>query len=512
MLRAVPDTAESFRNRGFRWALLLVLAICSALFIKNTLQWPMVGDSSLIHYAVFMIQHHLAPYRDVIDYNLPGSYGIDWAVFKVFGSGSLAWRFFDFSLMAVAALSMVVIAWPNDWFAGMFAASLFMLVHGRDGIAQTGQRDLVMAVLLLASTALLFVATRVRKSWITLFAGIMAGSAVTIKPTALAFPIAVMVFSLVVAGKEKNRVLPYMSYGFAGVLIPVAAVVIFLQREHSLAAFFDIMSGLAPYHASMDRQSVGFLLSHSISPLLPLVIPWLILVTVSRLRPSYEHGCLLIAALCGLLSYVFQGKGYPYHRYPFLAFLLVIMGIEFVSALRSKGELRRILGGIALLIGVLVIAPVSVTMASRYDWQDLEFITTLQSDLDQLGGASLSNDVQCMDTTAGCINTLDRMHLVQSTGLLYDCYLFAARQTPVTQRVREQFWRTLTDHPPRVMVVSDQFCLGGTRTYDKLDGWPKFNQFVTDDYSLYVERRPERPVRWWSRLQMPFGYRIYVRK
>jgi hypothetical protein len=59
-------------------------------------------------------------------------YLIDWLVIETFGGGSLAWRLFDFSLMALAAASMLTIAWPYSKFAGFFSAVLFTLVHGRD--------------------------------------------------------------------------------------------------------------------------------------------------------------------------------------------------------------------------------------------------------------------------------------------------------------------------------------------------------------------------------------------
>jgi hypothetical protein len=506
----MPDTSSNHQTSWLEGAFLVILAVLSIFFIAKTLHWPLVGDASLVHYVVFLMQHGRAPYRDIVDINMPGMYLIDWAVIKTLGGGSLAWRFFDLSLMGIAAIGMLVIAWPYSRFAGFFAAALFLLVHGRDGIAQTGQRDLIMAALLLAAAAFLFLAARTGRLSLTTLTGFFAGAAVTIKPTAALFAIAFAIAALVANRKSTLRACQAISFGVAGFAIPIATTTIFLYREHALAAFWNILLGLISYHASLDHRHLGFLLLHSVSPLLPLVILWAYLVIRHRCWQDSEHAILLSAIACGLLSYCIQAKGYPYHRYPFLAFLLLSMGILFATAFRGKG-FDKFVGGAGLLIGVLVIAPVSAFKASTYDWHNQEFITMLQSDLNRLGGANLSDHIQCMDTTAGCINTLYRMNLVQSTGFLYDCYFFSHRQTPVTEELRIKFWQELLANPPGVLIVSNQFCLGQASTYDKLRSWPQLNQYLTENYALLAERTPPHLVRWWSVTQAPLGYRVYVR-
>ncbi|HZD47717.1 MAG TPA: glycosyltransferase family 39 protein [Silvibacterium sp.] len=465
----------------------------------------------MIHYVVFLMQHGRAPYRDIIDMNMPGMYLIDWLVIETFGGGSLAWRLFDFSLMALAAASMLTIAWPYSKFAGFFSAVLFTLVHGRDGIAQTGQRDLIMAVLLLVSTACLFLAARARRPPLVALAAIFAGTAVTIKPTGALFVVAFAMGTYAFFRGDKARLRRSILLGAAAFSMPLGVTTAFLYREHALIAFWSILHGLVPFHASLDQRHLSFLLLHSISPLLSLVIPWIFLVIRTRLWQSTEHRILLAAIACGVLSYCIQAKGYPYHRYPLLAFLLLSMGIVFTAALRDRG-LNKFVGGAALLVGVLVIAPESDLLASEYDWHNQEFITMLESDLDHLGGADLSGQIQCMDTTAGCINTLYRMKLVQSTSSLYDCYFFAPGDAPITNQLRMRFWQELHANPPRVLIVSNQFCLGRPSAYNKVDNWPQFTRYLTQKYSLLEERTPPHMVRWWSVTQAPLGYRVYLRK
>ena len=131
----------------------LIPLLCAGLFLIQSRHWPLLGDASLMHYVVFLTDHGFIPYRDIYDPNLPGTYAVEWLAVHTLGPGDFAWRIYDFLLAAAATAAMCLIAGPGSRLAGLFAGALFFLLHGRDGIAELGQRDLLMTVLLLASTA-----------------------------------------------------------------------------------------------------------------------------------------------------------------------------------------------------------------------------------------------------------------------------------------------------------------------------------------------------------------------
>jgi hypothetical protein len=495
---------------AFRYLTAVTLLLCVALFLIRTLRWPILGDASLMHYVVFLMDRGAAPYRDIAEMNMPGSYLVEWSAIHLLGGGQLAWRLFDFGLVAAAIAAMVVVTRPLDWLAGFWAGSLFLLLHGRDGLLELGQRDLTLAVFLLAAYAFLLGSLRSGHPSLLLLFGLLAGLAGTIKPTMIPVgPLSLIVVYVQLTRLQKPRA-RFLLCGVAGLLASWLGVLYFLWRKNSLEAFRTETISMLVYHARLARQPVGYLLLHSFSPLLPLVLAWFALVALRRKQVTWEGVYLWIALGFGLLSYLSQAKGYSYQRYPFLAFLLLIMSIDLVAALREKG-VARVLAITGLAFGAFFLGPISTAMAGRYDWRDLGTVGMLEEDLTNLGQAQLSGGVQCVDSVSGCTNVLYRMKLTEPSAVFYDEFLFGPESVPAIRENRQKFLRDLQRNPPAVVVVTDRLFPQGSGHYEKLSLWPQFDAYLSQRYFIYLQRKPERAVRWWSRPEIPAGYRIYLR-
>ncbi len=289
-----------------------VLAMMVLSFFVLSRNWPIVGDASLIHYICFLIDHGMAPYRDLGDMNMPGAYIVEWTVMHVLGGGDSAWRVFDFMLMAIATISFLAITSPKDCFAGWFAAAIFILVHGRDGLGQSGQRDFSMAITLLISTAFLFQAVHRNNPWLFFLFGIFSGIAATIKPTVVPFGGVLLTLALIALRRHGHAISRQAWIASAGFIVgPFIAFVFLLEATYALTAFVRGFSGIVPYYASLGHRPIGFLLLHSISPLLSLVIIWLVLLLFARL-PS--NGSELLSSAAPDLAFfptLVQARGYP---------------------------------------------------------------------------------------------------------------------------------------------------------------------------------------------------------
>lgn len=506
---------------AWKISLSIVLSFAIFLFVRGTWHWPLVGDAPLIHYVVFLAQHGRVPYRQIFDPNMPGAYFVEWSVIHLFGPGALAWRLFDFGLLAAVAACSFALCRPHDWFAGIFAAGIFALIHDRDGLTELGQRDLVMSVLLLAACVCLFSmlrrqGSRARPIALSLASGFFLGFAASIKPTALFFAVPFLILSAVALVRRHRPAVAPILAAVAGCAIPAIAILLYLIRVHALRAFVHTVFRLAPYHSELWKEPWSWLTLHVVSSvMLPLFLLWLPVAAQQKRWKTFEGAILYCGVAAGALSFIVQSKGFSYHRYPSEAFLLLLIGLDCAAALRRSSPGIRILSFAALGVGVLVVGAGSARQALRYDWRDRQYDTMLQADLRRLGGTQLSGDVQCLDMASGCLDTLLEMQLVQSTGTLYDCYMFWPEPGREEDRAKQQFWTAISAHAPRVFIVNNRSCAPtgyNDGPYGKLSRWPQFAAFLSAQYTLYADRAATHPPLWNRDPGPTPGYRIYLRK
>ena len=69
---------------------------------------------------------------------------------------------------------------------------------------------------------------------------------------------------------------------------------------------------------------------------LTLALIALAIAVIKRDWWNWEGKLLITGILFGIASYLGQGKSFPYHRYPMLAFLFLWAGLQFVTALRDR--------------------------------------------------------------------------------------------------------------------------------------------------------------------------------
>jgi hypothetical protein len=483
--------------------LCLYFLVCLIVFIVRTAHWKQVNDPAQLNYLCFLMDHGMAPYRDLLEVNMPGTYLVNWSVMHTLGGGSAAWRFFDLSLMGIAAWAMIVVARPYGWLAGALGATMFTLFHGKDGAGQQGQRDLMIAVLLLCAYAFLFTFFRRRQHWALFGFGICAGIASTIKPIPLPFAFLLIVLTTYRLWSAREPVVRPLFFALLGLCLPLLGVFSFLAVKHSLGAFWYLLRVEMPFYTTLGRVPTGKLLSLMASPAIRLLALTAVAVAVIKRESwNWEISLLVIGILFGAASFFAQGKAFPYHRYPLVGFLFLWIAIEFIRELKAPGAAGRLaLGGVIFALALL---PVYVNAAAHKEW-DPSYINSLSADLNRLGGSRLSGHVQCIDMPADCDNTLYRMQLVQSTGLFYDYLVFGSTQQRVVRDLRGRFWQEFEKNKPHVIVVGSGLYPYG-QGYDKLASWPWFQHELQDHYYLYGDRTFRRAEAG------PRAYRIYVEK
>jgi hypothetical protein len=525
---ALTDQSASNNRITTTWLWLFgaVLIVCSLIFLVMRRHWPMVGDAALLRYAVFLIRHGWTPYRDILDINMPGAYWATAFGMNLAESADASWRIFDVGLIGLTGLGYFVIARPYSRFAALFATAMLLLVHGQDGVQQAGQRDLVIAALLVVAVAFLIEAVRRDNCSYLVPFGLAVGLSATIKPTAMPLGLMLLAMAAIYRARlaeetrePRRRVNPrvwlnWTLTGIAAMTVPLACMLLWLEHKHALDAWVAMERVVLPYYASQERRGLGFTLSHSISPLLPLVLFWLLCAALrGPAWPRFERLVVATAAILSLAALLAQGKALPYQRYPMMAFLLALIALDLTTAW-SRGAGRHVaryvaLGG--LCCGCLILAPRAVVKVHRFDARPQEFDAMLTADLNRLPD-NLSGRIQCLDGVQECLPTLYSMHLLPATGMLSDQPLFDTVKRPAVEILRQRFEKEVTVRPPQVFVVVSGFFLTGVEGYQKLEEWPGFKRWLEENYTLTVERTPPHLVRWWGRAQQPAGYRLYVLK
>jgi len=124
---------------------------------------------------------------------------------------------------------------------------------------------------------------------------------------------------------------------------------------------------------------------------------------------------------------------------------------------------------------------------------------------------TLAGNVQCFDSVYGCVETLERLQIVQATGFLYDEFVFNTQPARAISDTRSELYQKLRLKPPSVLVISEPLFPSGPDNYAKIRNWPGFNEWLRDNYHLFTQRSPHQ--KFMSRFgdSVPYGYRIYVR-
>ncbi len=493
----------------------IVALLCSAIYYAIlSIHWPLMLDSPIMHYVNFMIDHGLKPYKDITDNNMPGSYITERWAMNIFGSGDLGWRMYEFFLLTILTLAAIVIARPYDWLAGLYAGGMFLLLHGAEGPSYAVEREQVMTVLILLGYAFLFEAVRHNTPWLMLPFGFLVSLAGSIKPTLGPLVLVLLFLAAVMLRRQGARTVPYLTWGTAGFAIAAALVLRFILHFHAFGNFLFLLRTITPTYVALWQPGFANLVRRSwpvsFLPFLPLSA---LALFANRRDWNWEKTALVCGLAFGSFSYFLQGKGFNHHRYTYLFCFLLLVAIEFTVALRKSGWPRLV--GAAGLGMILVLNIPYDLLKIRTVVPNSDLTLQLERDLDALGGpAALDDKVQCFDLIFGCLNALYHDHILQNSGFTGDLLLFPDRDSPATQYYRAKFRDLARRNPAQVLVVTNEW-FGQPTSFNKLNTWPEFVQYLDANYTQVLTR--SFPYEGFRVPVSPDSsdfreYRIYIRK
>lgn len=483
------------------YAILAALAASTVYTALRTLGAPMYRDTPIMHYVAWEILGGKAPYKDVFDMNMPGTYLIHMFIIRVFGPGMVAWHFFNIVWASLTSLLIILYCAPYGRWAAAAASLLFVCYYFGNNPPHIGQRDFLMCPFLMygAYCWARYLEDEFRARHL-LLGGLALGAAATIKPLVLVLLAIVATSHVVKTHRDKKRLVAGGVGLVVGTLIAPALALLWLLSRGSVAAMWKLVTEYLPLYADLPGESkIPILLGLGTRFFIPVVV-FPLIPTLVRLRSGdrYSRYSVLIGgSLYGFLHFLLQRKGWYYHLFPVNLFLFTLVAMALGDALREREQRTR-------TIAIAMLAVISLPFAARCFREGRStkplsevnpVVTRLVQDISEY---SLSSDaqVQVLDATAGGIHALYLLKIHEPTRFVYDMHFYHDMDRPVIQELRRELVGEMEKKPPKLVVLFKDTWVQ-PKGFSKLKSFPELAalleaNYKSDkshyDYTIYVAR------------------------
>lgn len=532
-------------GRGVRtawtWTVAALAALAAAEAIAS-LAWRLAHDAPILAYAAHAMNHYgLAPYRDLFDFNLPGSYAAFRLGDALPGPLDLKFRVLDVAVLLGTALGLGALLAPFGTRAAVLGASLYTLAVLRFGAALGLQRETLALLPIVWACACVAAAGRLgrRRAW--LLAGLGFGLAASIKPQlAIGLPVA-----LVWSRWDERRAGSAVPRGAGSAAIgavlmaalPLALGVAWVAARGALPAMAALFTQYVPLYLSLDEHhrvvSVAARWREAAVQLVRLggTVGWLIpIVAALALGASRRGGdasggsvpgsqderandaarsdrgsdgsrLRLLAAMAAAYAIVplMSGQYWVYHWLPLACFLVALVAAVTGRAVASGGPPAAwALFALWLAIAIQVRPPRAFVDQLRGQPPPAPNGGVVDAIVARLEPLLQPGDtVQPLDWTGGAVNAMLRLDARPATRYLYDFCFYHHPMSPVIQALRADFVRRLDAAAPRFVVrILDTARPSGPGTTDR---FPELEAVLSSryrpietraEYELYERRSP----------------------
>ncbi len=483
------------RFTSFILVLLAALLVTQAVF---SLQWPLAHDEAPLFYEAFLMQSEgRVPYRDIFDFQMPGSY-IIYYMLGIAGKFS-AFRIRMLDLLILAALIIITYFVMRRFgkLPAITAGILFGLKYLQGGPALSLQREYLLLVFLALALLAGLRDSLTLKHRVTL--GLLFGLSAVIKPHAALGLLPFLLFDIAGLRQRPGFSLPSLVKGSllpmaAGFLIPISFITVWLASTGALVPFLDIAVNYWGLYAQINGEMAVTPSAERAAYLLNQVwrlgggAIWLIPagfgIYYIRNRQAYLLAGL---TLCYAIYPALSGQFFPYHYIPFIycTVLLASLSMPDDYQLRAAYLLPFILFIIVLLnvrpsqtfIRQLEGRPV-VTSSDRA----LEISRFLEKNLE--GG----DTVQPLDWTGGTLLAMLETRAPLATNYVFDFYFYHHVSNPYIRSLRNDFMNQLREAEPRFVVEVTAIDKPWVSGEDTSRDFPELHAFLNERYSITMEK------------------------
>ena len=238
--------------------LLILLAALLVVQAGYSTQWPITHDEAPLFYEAFLMRAEgLVPYRDLFDFQMPGSFVAYSILGFLSGFDSFRIRILDLTILT-ALLVITFFIMRRFGKTPAFAAAIFFgLKYLQGGPSMALQREYLLLIFIALAVWISMRDELTLKHRITL--GLFFGLAAVIKPHAAIGLIPILLFDIADMVQRLKLTLPKAAAksilpAAAGFLIPVLAMTIWLGLTGALTPFLTIAVNYWPLYSQVNGQ------------------------------------------------------------------------------------------------------------------------------------------------------------------------------------------------------------------------------------------------------------------
>jgi len=313
---------------------LWVVTLLSLIILAPVLIEPLSFDSAIYQtLAIDMVHRGFIPYIQSFDQNFPGIVYLHCFEILLLGPSDLSLRLFDIALQ----LSFIIFLYRylSKWMTSKTAALssvLYALYYVSAGSGVYGQRDVYIFMATVVGFSLIFTT---RTPWRIIFAGVVIGFTILIRPTSLLFLALASVFLMFDDDLKVRYLGEAVLIGIIG-LLPMSLFLLYItQFPDGLKEFYDfaIRFNLDVYGRIADPSHRLWEILRSSFIIIFALVGALSSQSIPKERMLTRNQKLvyIISVVSFLLIVAVQGKFFRYHLAPFFMLLIPVAGMGIKS-------------------------------------------------------------------------------------------------------------------------------------------------------------------------------------
>jgi hypothetical protein len=483
----------------------VILVLLAALLVAQaaySLRWPIAHDEAPLFYEAFLMQSEgRIPYRDIIDFQMPGSYIAYYALGLLSGFGPFRIRILD--LLILAALIFITFQAIRRFgkMPALAAGILFGLKYLQGGPSLSLQREYLLLVFIALSLLIGMRDTLTPKHRLSL--GILFGLSAVIKPHAALGLLPYLLFDIADIRQRPNMTLPKAAWtsilpAAIGFAIPISLVILYLTITNSLFPFVTIALNYWPLYSQINGQMEVTPTAERISFLLNQVwrlggsglwlIPAAFGLYLNRNRQTYLLASL---ALCYAIYPAFSGQFFPYHYIPFIYIIILVASLSLTTHhFPLSTSFLFPLSLSVLLITILLTVRPSTTFIRQIQGHPIATSTDRAEEIARFLEKNLEagETVQPLDWTGGTLLAMLETRTPIATPYVFDFYFYHHVSNPYIQSLRMDFMNQLQSASPRYIVEVTAIDKPWVSGEDTSRDFPELHAFLSEYYSVTIEK------------------------